>query len=62
MMTHIRKYEENALWPEIWWHDAVYHEADHCLKWPCSANVRLSDLSWPRVLSFSEHLVNDSVQ
>ena len=38
-MTHIRKCEETTLWPEIWWHDATYHEADHYLKWPCSDNV-----------------------
>ena len=27
--------EEITLWPEIWW-----HEADHCMKWPHSPNVR----------------------
>ena len=31
----------NHIRPEIWWHDAVYHEADHCMKWPHSANVRI---------------------
>ena len=31
--------EEITLQPEIWWHDAVYHEADHCMKWPHLANV-----------------------
>ena len=31
--------EEITLRPEIWWHDAVYHEADDCMKWPLSANV-----------------------
>ena len=41
MRTLIRKCEEITLWPEILWHDAMYHEADHYLKWPCSANVRI---------------------
>ena len=31
--------EEIILRPEIWWPDAVYHEADHCMKWPHSSNV-----------------------
>ena len=39
MMTHIGICEEITLWPRIWWHDAMYHEADHYLKWPHSANV-----------------------
>ena len=30
--------EEIILRPEIWRHDVVYHEADHCMKWPHSAN------------------------
>ena len=34
--------EEITLWPEIWWHDVVYHEADCCMKWPRSANFSLS--------------------
>ena len=33
--------EEITLQPEIWWHDVVYHEADHCMKWPHSANIRI---------------------
>ena len=33
--------EEITLRLEIWWHDAVYHEADHCMKWPLSSNVRI---------------------
>ena len=33
--------EEITLRPEIWWHDVVYHEADHCIKWPHSANIRI---------------------
>ena len=24
--------KEITLRPEIWWHDAVYHEEDHCMK------------------------------
>ena len=41
-MTHInKKCKEITLWPEIWWHDAVYHEVDHYLKWLRSANVRI---------------------
>ena len=32
--------EEITLRPEIWWHDAD-HEADHCMKCPHSANVRI---------------------
>ena len=39
MMTHISKCEEIISWPEIWLHDAMYHEADHYLKWRCSASV-----------------------
>ena len=39
------KCEEITLQPEIWWYDAVY-EADHYLKWPCSAKVRIF-WSWP---------------
>ena len=31
--------EEITLRPEIWWHDVVHHEADHCMKWPYSASV-----------------------
>ena len=27
--------------PEIWWHDVVYHEADHGMKWPHPATVRI---------------------
>ena len=30
-----------TLRPEIWWRDAVDHEADHCMKWPHSAHVRI---------------------
>ena len=33
--------EEITLQPEIWRHDTVYHEADHCMKSPHSANVRI---------------------
>ena len=33
--------EEITLQPEIWWHDAVHHEADHCMKRPHSSNVRI---------------------
>ena len=32
---------ENTLRPEIWWHDAVNHETDHCMKWLHSANVHI---------------------
>ena len=50
--------EEITLRTEIWWHDAVYHEADHCMKWPHLANVRIF-WSWPRSprVMFSERLV-----
>ena len=34
------KIEEITLRHEIWWHDVVYHEADHCMKWPHS-NIRI---------------------
>ena len=40
-VTHIRKCEEITSWPENWWHDTMYHEADHHLKWPRSTNVRI---------------------
>ena len=33
--------EEITSRPEIWWHDVVYHEGDHCMKWPHSANVHI---------------------
>ena len=33
--------EEITLWSKIWWHGAVYHEADHCMKWTHSSNVRI---------------------
>ena len=33
--------EEITLQPEIWGHDAAYHEAGHCMKWPYSVNVRI---------------------
>ena len=33
--------EEITIRPEIWWHDGVYHEGEHCMKWPHSANVCL---------------------
>ena len=33
--------EEITLWPDIWWHDAVYHKADHCMNWPQSAYVHI---------------------
>ena len=46
MMTHIRKCEEITLWLENWWHDAIYHEGDHSLKWPCFGNVHIS---WSRL-------------
>ena len=42
MMTHIIRKCEEILWPEIWWHDAMYHEVDYYLKWPRSANDRIS--------------------
>ena len=41
MMTHIKKCEEITLWPEIRWCDAVYHEVDDYMKWPCLASVRI---------------------
>ena len=41
MFTHFRKCEEVVSWPEILWHDAMYREADHYLKWPCLANVHI---------------------
>ena len=50
---------EITLQPEIWCHDTVYHEMDHCMKWPHSTDVRIF-LSQPAgVLSFSERLVID---
>ena len=41
-MIHIRKCEEITLWTEMWCRDAIYHEVDHSLKWPCSALVYIS--------------------
>ena len=37
-MTGIK---EITLRLEFWWHDAVYHEADHYMEWPRSANVHI---------------------
>ena len=34
-------YIKGCEWPAICWYDAMYHEADHYLKWPRSANVRI---------------------
>ena len=31
--------KEITLRPEIWWHDAVFHETDQCVKLPHAANV-----------------------
>ena len=39
-LGHEDEIEEITLRPEIWWHDAVNHEADQYMKWPHSANVR----------------------
>ena len=50
--------DEITLRSESWWHDAVYHEADHCMKWPHSVNVRISASTV--FLSFSECLVTSS--
>ena len=51
--------EEITLRPEIWWHDAVYHETDDCMKWLHSFNVCIFFyLGQLRVLSFSEILVS----
>ena len=33
--------EESTLRPEIWWDDVIYHEVDHCMKWPHSANIHI---------------------
>ena len=33
--------EEITLRPEIWWYDVVYREANHGMKWPHSADVRI---------------------
>ena len=53
------KLGEITLRTEIWWHDVVYHEADHCMKWPDSADFRIFFyLGRPSVLSFSERLVH----
>ena len=49
--------EEITLRPKIWQHDIVYHEADHCMKWPPQLMFAFSDLGRPRVLSFSARLV-----
>ena len=49
--------EEITLRPDMWWSDAIYHEADHCMKWPYSAKVFFSDIGCTMVLSFSERLV-----
>ena len=33
--------EETTSGPEIWWHDVIYHEVDHCMKLSHSANVHI---------------------
>ena len=42
LVNSCRKWKEIALWPEMWWYDAVHHETNHHLKWPRSANVRIA--------------------
>ena len=32
---------EITLRPEIWYYDAIYHEAHHCMKWQHSDNVHI---------------------
>ena len=54
---YIRKCEKVTARPEILWHDAIYREADHYLKWLRSANVRIFYIGRPRVLSVTERLV-----
>ena len=49
---HIRKCEKITLWPEIWWHDGMYHEGNRYLKWPRSANVHIFYLGRPTILLF----------
>ena len=54
-------YIEGCEWPEIWWYDAMYHEADHYLKWPRSANVRIfwsQPANGAVVFIFDETLIN----
>ena len=46
--------EEITLRPEILWHYAVYHEANHCIT---QLMFAFSDLGRARVQSFSERLV-----
>ena len=33
--------EEITLRPEIWWHDAVYHQLAHCMKWTHLVNIHI---------------------
>ena len=61
--THIRKCEENTLWPEIWWHDAVYHETDHYRRVQSYSRDMIYKMDWtvqsPK-LSYSEENSSDS--
>ena len=41
-----------------WYHDAVYHEAEHCMKWPHSANVCIFWSRPSKMLSYSERPVH----
>ena len=36
-----KEIEEITLRSEIWRQDAIDHEADDCMKWPRSGNVRI---------------------
>ena len=46
--------EEIILWPEIWWHDAVYHEMDHrtTLQWHHNGHDGISNHCQIKSLAF----------
>ena len=35
MMLLLELFKDFRYWPEIWWDDEQYHEANLFLKWPC---------------------------
>ena len=54
----ILTFQDFSYWPEIWWDDAQYHEADYYSKWPCSANfcTEISMIGLDQVWGMMTHI------